>query len=459
MPVRYDIAAQVPQASAGPDIMNMMAQYQAMGYRQQQNALAQMQLEQAQREMQQEQALAGLFGRPGFNPLTQQGLADIARVNPGYFRQFVTPYAGYQAERARERALTGSERRAEETQPYAIRKAEAEAGSEEAKLPGVRAETREKTAKAIGEEIKTAQKLLAPAFMARDPDAMAALYADAYSDLPETIRKRLGPRPDMTQITALFETPEQIAESRKPILKAPGQMVIQGTGRPGEFTETEPTYAPQNAFATGQPGLNTLAGQGRMPPAAGDMAPPVDPIIARQLKKQAQLQQLPPGPARETAGARMDLRDTLDTIDASATGLAESGGIPRAGATKAENWKAAFRKSPTGQALGNLSDSEVNAQLASLRTASAVLKGQMRKALEMGVTQMDAVKEAEKLDAAFLNPDKIKGLSEAYASIDVLRKLLTGGGEGPARAPTTRGRVGEEKPAERKRIKFMELSD
>ena len=43
MPVDYTIASRVPQiASSGIDPLNMMAQYQAMGYRQQQNALAQM---------------------------------------------------------------------------------------------------------------------------------------------------------------------------------------------------------------------------------------------------------------------------------------------------------------------------------------------------------------------------------------------------------------------------------
>jgi len=42
MPVRYDIAAQVPQASAGPDIMNMMAQLRQQEYQQAQiNAMAQ----------------------------------------------------------------------------------------------------------------------------------------------------------------------------------------------------------------------------------------------------------------------------------------------------------------------------------------------------------------------------------------------------------------------------------
>lgn len=82
MPVRYDIAAQVPQASAGPDIMNMMAQYQAMGYRQQQNALAQMQMQEYQRKLQAEQALRGLtpnFDDPRFVQQAYQYDPDYAR--------------------------------------------------------------------------------------------------------------------------------------------------------------------------------------------------------------------------------------------------------------------------------------------------------------------------------------------------------------------------------------------
>lgn len=113
MPVRYDIAAQVPQVSAGPDIMNMMAQYQAMGYRQQQNALAQMQMDEYQRKMQAEQARAGLFAKPGFNPLSQQGLLDIARVDPEYFRQFISPYASYTSGMASAQASGAGTRLAE----------------------------------------------------------------------------------------------------------------------------------------------------------------------------------------------------------------------------------------------------------------------------------------------------------------------------------------------------------
>jgi hypothetical protein len=83
MPVRYDIAAQVPQASAGPDIMNMMAQYQAMGYRQQQNALAQMQMQKMQSDLQQQSALRGIISRPGFNLNTPE--ATQALLGAGLF--------------------------------------------------------------------------------------------------------------------------------------------------------------------------------------------------------------------------------------------------------------------------------------------------------------------------------------------------------------------------------------
>lgn len=68
MPVRYDIAAQVPQAATGGmDPLNAFATMQAMSYRQQQNALAQMQMQEYQRKLQAEQALRGLSTGAGFN--------------------------------------------------------------------------------------------------------------------------------------------------------------------------------------------------------------------------------------------------------------------------------------------------------------------------------------------------------------------------------------------------------
>jgi len=446
MPVRYDIAAQVPQVSGGGfDPLNAFAQMQAMDYRQRQNALAEMQMAQAQREMQQEQATASLFAQPGFNALTPQGLQQIARANPGFFRQYISPYASYQSGMAGAEGARGRERREEQLQPYAVGKAQLELAGEAAKYPGVQAESRKKTGEAVSESAKAIRELLRPVYMSRTPEQAAERYADVYSQIKEldpTAARRLGYQYNPQSVEDYIVGPEEFTAARKPIsgVKA-DEMVVMPSGRRGEPPiAVQPQYVAPNAMATNQPAMNTLAQQGRMPPSADMSAPEVDPIVAKALRKDMALRQLPPGPARETAGARMDLRDTLDEVSGGLSGLAKAGGIPQAGASSAANWKAAFRKSPTGQALGGLSDSEVNAQLAALRTTSAVLKAQLRKGLEMGITQMDAVKEAEKLDAAFLNPDKIKGLSEGYASVEVLRKLL-GGGE--VSKPAPRGKAGE----------------
>lgn len=62
MPVRYDIAAQIPQYSGGGmDPMNMMVQLQGMDYRQRQNALADLQMQKMQQELQQQNALRGVL--------------------------------------------------------------------------------------------------------------------------------------------------------------------------------------------------------------------------------------------------------------------------------------------------------------------------------------------------------------------------------------------------------------
>ena len=99
MPVRYDIAAQVPQVSGGGfDPLNAFAQMQAMDYRQRQNALAEMQMAEYQRKLQAEQALRGMtpnFADPRF---AQQ----VFQYDPEFARQLY----GSQLAGAREQAST-----------------------------------------------------------------------------------------------------------------------------------------------------------------------------------------------------------------------------------------------------------------------------------------------------------------------------------------------------------------
>ena len=420
MPVDYTIAARNAQATAAPDFANMLAQYQMMGARAQQNQLAQMQMAEYARKAQAEQALRGLspnFDDPRF---AQQ----VFQYDPDFARNLYLAQLRGRGEQASTR--------------YTEEQIATERGLRPLKEIEAQAKGRKATSEATGQELEAARRLITPAVMARDPETMSARYAEIYQDLPPIAQKRLGARPDMQALEAFMETPEERLQARKPIagMKA-GELVVTPTGRFGEPPiAVEPQYMPPANVLAPQRGVNNM---GRL---VTDMGPQqADPIIQRELFKQEQLRQLPPGPLREKAGARMEIGDNLNVLDEQLTGLAEAGGIPRAGATSSENWKAAFRKSKTGQALGNLSDSEVNARLAALRTAATVLKAQLRKGLEMGVTQMDAVKESEKLDQALLNPDSIKGLSQGYASIDVLKRLLGGGT--PAAQSEPRGKAGE----------------
>jgi hypothetical protein len=108
MPVRYDIAAQVPQIGAGQDPMNMLAQYQMLGYRQQQNALAQMQMQKLQQELQAQQAIRGMAG--GLNMSDPRVINQIWAQDPEFARQiYASQLAGQRERRMAEQAAASTE--------------------------------------------------------------------------------------------------------------------------------------------------------------------------------------------------------------------------------------------------------------------------------------------------------------------------------------------------------------
>lgn len=443
MPVRYDIAAQVPQATAGGfDPLNAFATMQAMSYRQQQNALAQMQMEKAQRETQQEMALAGLFGRKGYNPLTREGLAEIARVNPEYFRQFITPFAGYQAERARESAIYGEEARKQAIQPYAVRKAAAEAGGEEAKMPGIQAEAAGKRAKVVPEAAAAARELLRPIYMARTPEQAAERYADIYPQLKEidpNIARRLGYQYNPQAVSDFIVGPEEFKEARKQFVVEPGKLVAQPTGRFGEAPiAIEPVYTP-NAMAPAAPPVNAMSPQ---PTMLGDEdLSPQERIIQRTLRKRTLLQQVPPED-RPKVQSQLDLAETVQAANEGVRRLADAGGITAAGQTKVENWKAKSRTTRAGLALGNLSDSQVAEEYNNLRTIAGVMRQRVAGAIGLTARQMDAAKEMEAFEKIVGGDPSAEGLASAVRRLNTINQLL-GTGEAE-RFESPRGKAGEE---------------
>lgn len=108
MPVRYDIAAQVPQAATGGmDPLNAFATMQAMSYRQQQNALAQLQEEKLRRELQMQNVLSSM-------DITSPGAVKTLS-QAGYLPEALS-VMGSQRSAARERAIEEAQSaQAEET--------------------------------------------------------------------------------------------------------------------------------------------------------------------------------------------------------------------------------------------------------------------------------------------------------------------------------------------------------
>ena len=83
MPVDYTIAARNAQLNNTPtDFTNMLAQYQMMGARAQQQELAQLQMQKLQQEQEQQNALRGVLGGQNFNLMSPQAVRQLGQYDP-----------------------------------------------------------------------------------------------------------------------------------------------------------------------------------------------------------------------------------------------------------------------------------------------------------------------------------------------------------------------------------------
>ena len=107
MPVRYDIAGQIPQYGGGADPINMLAQLQSMDYRQRQNALAEMQMAEYGRKLQAEQTIRGMAG--GLNINDPQVVNRLWAQDPEFARQiYASQLAGQREQRMAEQAAAST---------------------------------------------------------------------------------------------------------------------------------------------------------------------------------------------------------------------------------------------------------------------------------------------------------------------------------------------------------------
>lgn len=217
MPVRYDIAAGVPQQqSGGFDPLNAFATMQAMSYRQQQNALAQMQMQEYQRKLQAEQALRGMAAGQGFNIADPALVGRTFAIDPdeaikiaNLQRQLEALQASAEAQKATTKYHTGMLGLAQAKLPMEQQKLEQEALKERrlgesAKISG------EKTAlERDAEMLKTAENTAAKILMANGKG-----YDKWYAGLHDNLKAILPPEYDEQAVdaftTQMATTQEQI---------------------------------------------------------------------------------------------------------------------------------------------------------------------------------------------------------------------------------------------------------
>lgn len=198
MPVRYDIAAQVPQAQGGGfDPMNAFATMQAMSYRQQQNALADLQMQKMQHDLQVQNALGGVLSNinvndpNAINALARSGNLSEAISVMGAQRSAAALRAQEEAQRRTGLYQTGMLDIAKAKLPYEERKLRQEAEketrlAESAKLTG------EKTAlERDAEMLKNAENQAAKIVMGNGKG-----YDKFYAGLHDNLKAILPPEYD-----------------------------------------------------------------------------------------------------------------------------------------------------------------------------------------------------------------------------------------------------------------------
>jgi len=282
MPVDYTIASRVPQMSGGGmDPINMLAQMQAMDYRQRQNALAEMQMAEYQRRLQAEQALRGMtpnFEDPRF---AQQAF----QYDPEFARQlYGSRLAGERERRMAEQAAASAEATRGE---QFLRQRE----FEEIKLPRAALEKKELETK-ISKEERIARESLAKADTAvldlgirktaaaqdalsqYDPDAPDT-WGQTYNTIKETYPEFAGKfKADKPPTVKEIDSAMKNADMVRRIAENTIRQRTEAEFAPPQTPSFAPGYVMRYDKATNQYYLDAPRQPGAMPSAANAMLTP-----------------------------------------------------------------------------------------------------------------------------------------------------------------------------------------
>jgi hypothetical protein len=432
MPVRYDIAAGLAQPQQSYSPMNMLAQMQAMDYREQQNALAQAQLAEYQRKAQAQQALQSLLSRPGFDIAAPGAYQEIARAGD--------------IDAARQLFETGARVRMQ--QPYyGAMTQEHMAGAERQ-----RSEAKKSSLEADSALLGQVGELAARVQQGGEGYNELQDFVTTHPDLPPSIKALVKGGYDPKRVSGLYTTAQSAqAMLAEEIKRRNAQVLTPPTAdMPGMITTTqgvmklpELPYGRQTAESP-EPAAPIVRGPnapiGRAPAGGDFQLPPQVMAAQKEMAIEEELRRTAPiGREREAVG-KYRFSKTLTGIGSDYIELAKNYGITVPGENVGERLASLGNKTFLGEFFGKLNASERQAIVDNLKSRITTAIPQFAAAAGLQGKNFDSNEESKRLLGALSDPDNIANVSSAFRNLNSLNEQF-GSGEALYNAPKEEAKI------------------
>ena len=399
MPVDYTIASRNALANTPTDFTNMLAQYQMMGSRAQQNELAQLQMQKLQQEQDQQNALRGVLSGQNFDLMSQQGVRDIARYNPELAIQLSNALRGQQHYGALE---------SQAAQELAMKRPVYSAQVEKELAQGSKAALERDADLLRNQEVKGAKIVMA--------DGKG--YDAWYSGLPNDLKSVLPPKYDEQSLTNFVTQMATIQDNLKSHIQGIKEGETPVVVKPGLGGAASTMQKVQEAPTIGR----------NLGPAGMELTPEARAIQDTMATEQNIMRSAPAGREKEALG-KYRFSNTLKDMGSTFIDLAKAKGIVVPGETQGETFEALANKSKLGQVFGKLDASERLALVDQLKSLVTTAVPQFAAAAGLQSKNFDSEKEGQRLMGALADPDNVANISSAFGILNNLNKQFGSGAQ------------------------------
>ena len=416
MPVDYTIAARNAQGNTAPDIANMLAQYQMMGARAQQEQLQQLQMQKLQQEQEQLNALRGVLGNKNFNIMSPQAVNAIAPYNPELAIQLSN-------------ALRSQ-------QHYGALESQAQQELQ-AKLPVYGAQVQKEIAQGSKAALERDAELLRNHEVKGAKIVMAdgKGYDEFYKGLPKDLQSILTPKYDEQSLTNFVMQMNTVQDNLKTHIQGIKEGETPVVIKPGI------TGAPTMQKVQEAPSIGRNLG-----PAGMELSPEARAIQDTMATEQNIMRSAPAGREKEALG-KYRFSNTLRDMGTTFIDLAKAKGIVVPGESASDTFEALANKSRAGQILGKLDASERLALVDQLKSLVTTAVPQFAAAAGLQSKNFDSEKEGQRLMGALADPDNIANISSAFGILNNLNKQFGSGAQLFEPKKEIGGIIGARKPA------------